>query len=156
MEKSLNEQQKQRAENPETAQLVNMIRFDVEDQMMLYSLDCLVLCYQEQRTRGFAAYEAMRCVTFSSRKKFIVGFAAYSLSRFIFGKALAYRRLEARRCGGILLIKKRLFLSPLCRRATFFYVKEGKTFGLILCNLSHSPIHKIQQSPAGPPEEVCE
>ena len=54
-----------------------MIRFDVADRMMLYSLDCLVLCYQEQRTRGFAAYEAMRGVTFSSRKKFIVGFATY-------------------------------------------------------------------------------
>ena len=48
-----------------------MIRFDVADRMMLYSLDCLVLCYQEQRTRGFAAYEAMRGVTFSLRKKFI-------------------------------------------------------------------------------------
>ena len=48
-----------------------MIRFDVADRMMLYSLDCLVLCYQEQRTRGFAAYEAMRGVPFSLRKKFI-------------------------------------------------------------------------------------
>ena len=48
-----------------------MIRFDVADRMMLYSLDCLVLCYQEQRTRGFAAHEAMQGVTFSSRKKFI-------------------------------------------------------------------------------------
>ena len=48
-----------------------MIRFDVADRMMLYSLDCLVLCYQEQRTRGFAAHEAMRGVTFSLRKKFI-------------------------------------------------------------------------------------
>ena len=55
----------------ETAQPVSMIRFDVADRMMLYSLDCLVLCYQEQRTRGFAAHEAMRGVTFSSRKKFI-------------------------------------------------------------------------------------
>ena len=54
-----------------TAQPVSMIRFDVADRMMLYSLDCLVLCYQEQRTRGFAAHEAMRGVTFSSRKKFI-------------------------------------------------------------------------------------
>ena len=42
----------------ETAQPVAMIRFDVADRMMLYSLDCLVLCYQEQRTRGFAAHEA--------------------------------------------------------------------------------------------------
>ena len=48
-----------------------MIRFDVADRMMLYSLDCLVLCYQEQRTRGFAAHEAMQGVTFSSRKKLI-------------------------------------------------------------------------------------
>ena len=56
---------------PETAQPVAMIRFDVADRMMLYSLDCLVLCYQEQRTRGFAAHEAMRGVTFSSRKKLI-------------------------------------------------------------------------------------
>ena len=56
---------------PVTAQPVSMIRFDVADRMMLYSLDCLVLCYQEQRTRGFAAYKAMRGVTFSSRKKFI-------------------------------------------------------------------------------------
>ena len=56
---------------PVTAQPVAMIRFDVADRMMLCSLDCLVLCYQEQRTRGFAAYEAMRCVTFSLRKKFI-------------------------------------------------------------------------------------
>ncbi len=76
---------------PVTAQPVSMIRFDVADRMMLYSLDCLVLCYQEQRTRGFAAYEAMQGVTFSSRKKFIVGFATYSLSRFIIGKALACR-----------------------------------------------------------------
>ena len=56
---------------PVTAQPVAMIRFDVADRMMLYSLDCLVLCYQEQRTRGFAAYEAMQGVPFSSRKKFI-------------------------------------------------------------------------------------
>ena len=54
-----------------TAQPVSMIRFDVADRMMLYSLDCLVLCYQEQRTRGFAAHEAMRGVPFSLRKKFI-------------------------------------------------------------------------------------
>ena len=131
-----------------------MIRFDVADRMMLYSLDCLVLCYQEQRTRGFAAHEAMQGVPFSSRKKLIGRFATYSLSRFIFGKALACRRLEARRFGGILLIKKRLFISPLCRRATFFYVKEGKTFGLILCNLTHNPNHKIQQTRACPIEEI--
>ena len=56
---------------PVTAQPVSMIRFDVADRMMLYSLDCLVLCYQEQRTRGFAAHEAMRGVPFSLRKKFI-------------------------------------------------------------------------------------
>ena len=141
---------------PVTAQPVAMIRFDVADRMMLYSLDCLVLCYQEQRTRGFAAYEAMRGVTFSLRKKFIRVSPPIACPDLSSGSRLPARRLEEGRFGGILLIKKRLFLSPLCRRATFFYVKEGKTFGLILCNLSHSPIHKIQQSPAGPPEEVCE
>jgi hypothetical protein len=94
-------------------------------EQKIHSLDCLVLCYQEQRTRGFAAYEALAC-----------------------------QRLEAMMCGGILLIKKRLFLSPLCRRATFFYVKEGKTFGLILCNLTHNPNHKIQQTRACPIEEI--
>jgi hypothetical protein len=92
--------------------------------------------------------------SFFIKEKVYKGFAAYSLSRFIFGKAPAFGRLEAMRCGGILLIKKRLFLSPLCRRATFFYVKEGKTFGLILCNLTHNPNHKIQQTRACPIEEI--
>ena len=57
---------------------------------------------------------------------------------------------EARQGGVVGMIKRGFCLRLFAGRHLPLKRKGSKRFGLILCNLTHKPIHKIQQTQAWP------